>query len=464
MKSWLGLLPALLLLLRPPPVSQQDWAMAALVPCLDAAALRLPYFGLFSTAPVLLAVLAWRQQGALALGAAGLGLLLRGLIFRQGRACCWELGSRALFCRILLQAGNPLGLIPAALLAEGWLWLGAQQSLSGKTLPEQRAFQEWVRYDRYILPHRLVVYCLAPLTLQLAQSAPLYLLCLAPVLFGLHRVVQGEGIRLELRQEELLVAEASEAQKRLKQVAGKLTNVQHRLKVSQQKESLFWDLGLQLVKCRGAAETARLSLDYLVQRMGCGACAFWRRQNGQLQLLAGSAPASLEIANDSNQLLIELGELGLLYCSRQQPFAPEDRELLVDLSGIFTLGLQSVSLVEEQARVDLNALISDCLQLTRPVLASAGVELASRLEPLEPIQGNASQLLRVLASLILNGPAECVEVYSLMQGRARTILVRHNGPGLSELAELQKLVLAQGGKLSTSRREGEPGTDFLMEF
>ncbi len=582
MKRWraglVGALPLLFLMQIGTVPTTLECGLAVAAAALDAAAVRLPYFGNFSTAPTLLAVLAWRHQPLLALAAAALGLLLRTLVFSGGLAACWELGSRALFCLALLTIGSPWAIVPAAILAEGYLRLGAYVGVGGRALARQREFQRWVRFDRYVLPHRLIMYGLAPLAALLTHSAPLYLFCLAPLLFSLHRAVQGENIRLEFRDEEKLVEEASEARQRLHQVSNKLNTVQHRLRVSQQKESLFWELSLQLVECRAAEETAQRSLDYLARRMGCEQAAFWRRSQEGLQLLAGIPPASMD-QTDAGKLFVELGEIGLLYCARGKPFLPDERELLVELAGVFTLGLQSVSLLEEQARrlasltqsskvaalgqlaaglahelnsplasirlqlgllqsraqhpdklaaslpatlasvngsldqsqgllrkllfysrdgtqgsakVDLQQVLEDTLDLTRAVLASQHVKLISRLEPLEPLEGNASDLQQALSNLLLNAKDACaqggvVEVYSMMQGEARTILVRDNGKGIDPeildrifepffttadpgksaglgLSLAQQIIHAHGGKITASNRQGGQGADFLIEL
>ncbi|MBS2035712.1 hypothetical protein JST97_12045 [bacterium] len=575
MKRWRLGLPTVLplaLLCRPGPnPSALEVACAALAVCLDAGGVTLPYFGVFSTAPALLAVLAWKGQALLCLGAAFLGLFLRALVFRQGLACCWELAARALFCRILLQAGAAWAILPAALVREGALWLGAYLALHGPSVAEQKAFRSWIRFDRYVLPHRSLVYFLAPLVWLISQTSPAYFLCLAPVLVGLHRAVQAEEIRLALREEEELISQADQARQRLDQVSSKLTQAQQRLRVSQQKESAFWELSLQLVECQSSQETARRSLDFLSQRLGCQPCAFWERREGQLHLLAGQAPPSLEAVKTE---LISLGELGLLYCHRDKPLNAEERELLSDLTGLFTLGLQSVNRLQEQERrlssltqsskiaalgqlaaglahelnsplaamrlqlgrlqqrvqdqdklattfqsvnssldqaqsligkllfysrdgslegvqVDLNKLLSDTLDLSRGVLASSQVELVSQLQPLEPIQGNASELQQAISNLIINAKEACsgggrVEVYSLMQGASRTILVRDNGKGIEPevqdrifepffttagpghaglgLSVAQQIVRAHGGKLTAANREGTSGADFLIEL
>ncbi|MBX3166384.1 MAG: HAMP domain-containing histidine kinase [Candidatus Eremiobacteraeota bacterium] len=582
MKRWraglLGALPLLFLIQESRLPSPLECALLLMAATLDAAAVRLPYFGIFSTAPSLLAVLAWRQQPLVALAAAALGLILRSLVFSGGLAACWELGARALFCWMLFAIGAPWAVVPAAVVAEGYLRLGAFVALGGKSMAQQREFQRWVRFDRYVLPHRLICYSLAPLAGLLARSAPPYLVCLAPLLFSLHRAVQGEKIRLEFRDEEQLVEEASQARQRLHQVANKLDTVQQRLRVSQQKESVFWELSLQLVECQAAEETAQRSLDYLSKRMGCDQVAFWRRSQDGLQLLAGIPPAHME-QTDPGRLFIELGEIGLLYCARSKAFSIEERELLIELAGVFTLGLQSVSLLEEQARrlasltqsskvaalgqlaaglahelnsplaairlqlgllqqranqpdklaaslpsalaslngsldqsqgllrkllfysrdgvhsavqVDLNQVIEDTLDLTRAVLANQQVKLVSRLEPLKPLEGNASDLQQALSSLLLNAKDACsqggvVEVYSLMQGEARTILVRDNGKGIEPeildrifepffttadpgksaglgLSMAQQIIHAHGGKISASNRQGGQGADFLIEL
>lgn len=543
----------------------------------DAGAVRLPYFGIFSAAPSLLAVLAWEHQPQLALLSATLGLALRSLVFSGWLAACWELGSRALFCWLILALDTPWAVIPAALAAEIYLRFGAYVALSGKTVAQKREFQRWLRFDQYVLPHRLILYILAPLAEQLTQSAPVYLFCLATLLFALHRAVQGEKIRLEFRDEETLIEEASEARQRLHQVSNRLDTVQQRLKVSQKKESVFWELSLQLVECRAAEETAQRSLDYLFRRMGCQEAAFWRRSHDGLQLLAGTQPPSLE--QNAGRLVFEMGEIGLLYCARNSPFSAEERELLVELAGVFTLGLQSVSLLEEQAsrianltqsskvaalgqlaaglahelnsplasirlqlgllqqratqpeklaaslptalasingsldqsqsllskllfysrdgahsavQVDLNQVIEDTLDLTRGVLAAQKVKLISRLELLRPLEGNASDLQQALSSLLLNAKDACpsggvVEVYSLMQGEARTILVRDNGTGIAPeildrifepffttaepgknaglgLSLAQQIIHAHGGKITASNRPEGRGADFLIEL
>ena len=582
MKRWraglMGALPLLFLLQPGHPPSTLECVLVLLAAALDAGAVRLPYFGNFSTAPTLLGVLALRHQPLLSLAAAALGLVLRSLAFPGGLAACWELGSRALYCWMIFAIGAPWAVFPAAIVAEGYLRLGASVGLGGKSMSQQREFQRWVRFDRYVLPHRVVMYILAPLAAQLTQSAPIYLFCLAPVLFSLHRAVQGESIRLEFRDEEKLVEEASQARQRLSQVANKLSTVQQRLRVSQQKESVFWELSLQLVECQTAEQTARRSLDYLVQRMNCEQVAFWRRSQEGLQLLAGTPPASME-QSDPCRLFLDLGAIGLVFCARSQPFSPEERELLAELAGIFTLGLQSVSLLEEQGRrlasltqsskvaalgqlaaglahelnsplasvrlqlgllqqrasqpeklaaslptalasiyssldqsqallrkllfysrdgvhssavVDLNQVIEDTLDLTRAVLANQQVKLISRLEPLEPIEGNASDLQQALSSLLLNAKEACrnggvVEVYALMQGEARTILVRDNGRGIEPeildrifepffttadpgqaaglgLSLAQQIIHAHGGKITAANRTGGPGADFLIEL
>lgn len=582
MKRWkaglMGALPLLLLLQPATPPTPLQCALLLMAVTLDAAAVRLPYFGIFSTAPALLAVLAWQQQPLVALVATALGLSLRSLVYAMGLAAYWELGSRALFCWMIWALGAPWAVLPAALVAEGYLRLGAWVALGGKSMAQQREYQRWVRFDRYVLPHRVILYLLAPLAGLLAKSAPIYLFCLAPLLFSLHRAVQGENIRLEFRDEEKLVEEATQARQSLHQVANKLDTVQKRLQVSQQKESVYWELSLQLVECQAAEETAQRSLDYLVKRMGCEQVAFWRRSQEGLQLLAGTPPPTMEQI-DPGKLFLELGQIGLLYCARGRAFSADERELLVELAGVFTLGLQSVSLLEEQARrlasltqsskvaalgqlaaglahelnsplasirlqlgllqqrahqpeklaasipaalasvngsldqaqsllrkllfysrdgvhsavlVDLNQVIQDTLDLTRAVLASQHVKLISRLEPLTPLEGNASDLQQALSSLLLNAKDACsqggvVEVYSLMQGEARTILVRDNGKGIEPeilerifepffttaepgkaaglgLSLAQQILHAHGGKITASNRQGGPGADFLIEL
>lgn len=579
MKRWRLVLPTLLplaLLCVPGPnPSPLEFACAALAVCLDAGGVSLPYFGLFSTAPALLAVLAWKGQLLLCLGAAMLGLLLRTLAYRQALACCWELAARVLFCRVLFQLGGAWAIIPAALLREATLWLGAYWGLNGPTMAEKKAFQSWVRFDRYVWPHRSLVYALAPLVWLISQTGPVYFLCLAPVLIGLHRAVQAEEIRLALREEEELIHQADQARQKLDQVSHRLTHAQHRLRVSQQKESAFWELSLQLVQCQSSQETARRSLDFLSQRLGCEACAFWERREGALHLLAGQSPPDLQGAkNDPTQTVLPLGELGLLYCRRTRPLAPEERELLSDLSGLFTLGLQSVHRLQEQERrlasltqsskvaalgqlaaglahelnsplgalrlqlgllqqragdpnklaqtiqslngsldqaqsliakllfysrdgslegveVDLNRLLADTLELSQGVLAAGQVELVSQLQPLQPLRGNAADLQQAVSNLILNAKEACskggrVEVYSLMQGSSRTILVRDNGKGIEPeiqerifepffttagpghaglgLSVAQQIITAHGGKLTAANREGTSGADFLIEL
>lgn len=582
MKRWraglMGALPFLFLLQESRLPTPLECALVLMAVTLDAAAVRLPYFGIFSTAPALLAVLAWQDLPLAALAAASLGLILRSLVFAGGLAACWELGARALFCWMLFAIGTPWAVLPAAVVAEGYLRLGASVVLGGKSMAQQRELQRWARFDRYVMPHRLILYTLAPLAALLAQSSPLYLFCLAPLLFSLHRAVQGENIRLEFRDEEKLVEEANVAKQRLHQVANTLDSVQQRLRVSQEKETVFWELSLQLVECQAAEDTAQRSLEYLLKRMSCEQVAFWRRSQEGLQLLAGTPPANME-HTDAGKLFVELGEIGLLYCARNRPFSTEERELLIELAGVFTLGLQSVSLLEEQARrmasvtqsskvaalgqlaaglahelnsplasirlqlgllqgraqhpdklaaslpatlasvnhsldqsqgllrkllfysrdgmhdsaqVDLHQVIEDTLDLTRAVLASQHVKLISRLEPLKPLEGNASDLQQALSNLLLNAKDACahggvVEVYCLMQGEARTILVRDNGKGIDPdildrifepffttaepgksaglgLSLAQQIVHAHGGKITASNRQGGQGADFLIEL
>ena len=582
MKRWraglVGALPLLFLLQPGHMPTTLECVLVLLAAALDAGAVRLPYFGIFSTAPTLLGVLALRSQPSLALAAAALGLLLRSLAFPGGLAACWELGSRALYCWVLYAIGMPWAVLPALVVAEGYLRLGASVGLGGKSIAQEREFQKWLRFDRYVLPHRLIMYCLAPLAAQLTETAPIYLFCLAPVLFSLHRAVQGESIRLEFRDEEKLVQEATQARQRLNQVSTKLNTVQQRLRVSQQKESVFWELSLQLAECQTSEETAGRSLDYLVSRMGCEQVAFWRRSQAGLHLLAGTAPPNMN-QGDPSKLFLELGTIGLAYCARSQPFSADERELLMELAGIFALGLQSVGRLEEQGRhlasltqsskvaalgqlaaglahelnsplasirlqlgllqqrvnqpeklaaslptalasanaslehsqgllrkllfysrdgvhfsveVDLNQVIEDTLDLTRAVLADQQVKLISRLEPLKPLQGNPAELQQALSNLLLNAKDACpnggvVEVYALMQGEARTILVRDNGKGIEPvildrifepffttaevgqaaglgLSMAQQIIRAHGGKITASNRQGGHGADFLIEL
>ena len=582
MKRWraglLGVLPLLFLLRSGRAPTTLECALALLAAGLDAGAISLPYFGIFSTAPAVLAVLAWQQQSLLALFAAGLGLFLRSLVFSGGLAACWELGARCLFCWMLFAIGEPWAALPAALLAECFLRLGAHVALGGKSMTRQREFQRWLRFDRYVLPHRVMTYLLAPLAAVLTKSAPLYLFCLVPLLFSLHRAVQAEKIRLDYRDEEKLIEDATSARQQLDQVNTTLSTVQQRLQLSQQKESVFWELSLQLVECRAAEETAQRSLDYLFRRLKCESGAFWRRSPEGLELLAGTAPARME-QGDPGKLFLELGSIGLLYCVRSKPFSTEERELLVELAGIFTLGLQSVSLLEEQARrmasltqsskvaalgqlaaglahelnsplgsirlqlgllqqrvnqpeklasslpntlasvnhsldqsqgllrkllfysrdgvhseveVDLNQVIEDTLDLTRAVMANHQVQLVSRLEPLRSVIGNASDLQQALSNLLLNAKDACteggvVEVYSMMQGNARTVLVRDNGKGIDPdildrifepfftthdpgqatglgLSMTQQIIRAHGGKITAANRQDGRGADFLIEL
>lgn len=577
MKRWpaglLGAAPALCLLHTGSMPGPLECTLALLAVTLDAGAISLPFFGIFSTAPAILAVLAWQGQVLLALAATALGLILRSLAFSGGLAACWELGSRGLFCALLFWVGEPWAALPAALLAEAFLRLGAYVGLGGKGLAQQREYQRWLRFDRYVQPHRWMTYLLAPLAAVLAQKAPLYLFCLAPLLFSLHRAVQAEKIRLDYREEEKLIEEASSARQRLDQVSTTLTTVEQRLRLTQQQKSVFWELSLQLVDCQTAQETAQRSLDYLFQRMACEQVAFWRKTAEGLELLAGTPPTSQH--TDPGKLLLELGSIGLLYCSRARPFSAEERELLAELAGVFTLGLQSVSLLEEQARrlasltqsnkvaalgqlaaglahelnsplgairlqlglvqqranqpeklaaslasinssldqsqgllrkllfysrdgsqsqveVDLNQVIEDTLDLTRAVLANHQVQLVSRLEPLRPLSGNASDLQQALSSLLLNARDACpqggvVEVYTLMQGNARTVLVRDNGTGIDPeiierifepfftthdpgqatglgLSMAQQIIRAHGGKITAANRQDGRGADFLIEL
>jgi signal transduction histidine kinase len=396
----LGLLPVAALtvfhLLQSAPLpgaTTATFGIAAVI--LDMAAVELRIYGYYSAAPACLGALALVQPGPSLFLIAVLGLLLRTLVLggKGWPAACWEAGGRSLFLQTLLWVHHPLGIVPAAAVVELWERAGAMLFLE-----PGRPRVRWARLARLIRPHQLGTLALAPILSLLAQVDPLYPLLALPLLASLHRAVDSEHLQLKRIDDEELQREKEMAERQLSQVSHRLERTQEKLQQAGLKENVFWELGPVLFHCRSAAETARRSLDYLLSRVPCQQAAFLVARGASLEVLAifpqdGCTFQSPHMAVQSWQqqqpwragpeLALPLGHLGLLYCCRAQPFQDDEVQLLSHLSGLFALGLQSVTLLQEQQHVLAGLAQSSKVAAVGQLAAGMAHELNSPLAAVE---------------------------------------------------------------------------------
>lgn len=383
---------------------------------LDMAAVELPLLGYFSAAPTCLGALALGQQGRTVLLISLLGLLLRTLLLsgKGWQQASWEAGGRALFVQTLLWTHNPWGLLPAAILFELWGQAGARLQLEN----ERERFR-WRRFSRLTRQHQLAALCLVPLLSLLSGLNPLYSLLAIPLLGSLHRAVESESLQLQQIDEKELQREKERAQQQLSQVSDRLERTQERLQLVGVTESAFWELGPVLFHCRRTVETAEHSLSYLLSRVPCERAAFLVYRDSSLQALATfpadggflkPLPGLLEESwqkqsprCSGHELALPLGRLGMLYCSRSNPFRDVEVHLLRHLSGLFALGLQSVTLLQDQQHMLAGLAQSSKVAAVGQLAAGMAHELNSPLAAVELQLGLIRQRMerpeQLLASL-----------------------------------------------------------------
>lgn len=87
------------------------------------------------------------------------------------------------------------------------------------------------------------------------------------------------------------------------------------------------------------------------------------------------------------------------------------------------------------ARVDLARLAEDACELHRPTAEDRGIDLACDIEPVGPVEGDASLLIEAMSNLIDNAmkfgpPAGRVKLSLRQEGEAAVVTVTDDGPGV----------------------------------
>ncbi|SEA39194.1 HAMP domain-containing sensor histidine kinase [Variovorax sp. YR216] len=160
------------------------------------------------------------------------------------------------------------------------------------------------------------------------------------------------------------------------------------------------------------AEKDRAALTHMtrVSMMGQLSAAIAHQLNQPLAAILGNAEAARKMLGRGNPDLAELKDI----CN---DIVTEDRraaEVIRRLGALFRRGEMQL------APIDLNELVSETLELTRPELVTRRVSAATELAPLPLVEGNRVQLQQVLLNLILNAADAMIDV----DPARRTLTVR----------------------------------------
>jgi len=203
------------------------------------------------------------------------------------------------------------------------------------------------------------------------------------------------------------------------------------------------------------------------------------------------------LAHDFNNVLDTISQAAAVLEISQEKSPSERREVLGMIRTAVRRGAEIIGGVREYLRtgtgetgpIDLRQVLIETVELTRPLWQRAKIRLTTQLQPVSEVPGNAADLRRVFANLIINAieamPAggqltlTCLErdqrivctvadtgVGIPAQHRGKIFFpyftTKAQGTGLG-LSGAQKIVLGMGGNI-TFHSEPDKGTRFILEL
>jgi two-component system NtrC family sensor kinase len=203
------------------------------------------------------------------------------------------------------------------------------------------------------------------------------------------------------------------------------------------------------------------------------------------------------LAHDFNNVLDTIGQAVAVLELSEDPPTAERREVLGMIRNAVRRGAEIIAGVREYMRtgtgekgpVDIRQVLIETIELTRPLWQRAKVRLVTELQPVQMVRGNAADLRRVFANLIINAieamPRGGELAISCSERKERVIAeVRDTGLGIPRehqkkiffpyfttkpqgtglgLSGAQKIVLSQGGNIRFRSEPGK-GTQFTVEL
>lgn len=221
-----------------------------------------------------------------------------------------------------------------------------------------------------------------------------------------------------------------------------------------------------------------------------------QRRIGDIERHHAIGQMAAALAHDFNNVLDAIGQAAALLQSNQTE-ETERQSLLALIRSSVQRGAEIIARIREYLRtgksaqgpVDVRQVLEETVQLTRPLWQRAGIRLEKKLKPVGCIMGNAADLRRVFANLIINAieamphggriTASCgeengrvvAEIADTGQGipeeeKNKIFYAYHTtkagGTGLG-LSGAQKIILAQGGHISFESEVGK-GTRFRIDW
>lgn len=221
-----------------------------------------------------------------------------------------------------------------------------------------------------------------------------------------------------------------------------------------------------------------------------------QRRIGDIERHHAIGQMAAALAHDFNNVLDAIGQAAALLQSNQTEES-ERQSLLSLIRSSVQRGAEIIARIREYLRtgksaqgpVDVRQVLEETVQLTRPLWQRAGIRLEKKLKPVGCIMGNAADVRRVFANLIINAieamphggriTASCgeeegrvvAEIADTGQGipdeeKKKIFYAYHTtkagGTGLG-LSGAQKIILAQGGHISFESEVGK-GTRFRIDW
>ncbi len=220
-----------------------------------------------------------------------------------------------------------------------------------------------------------------------------------------------------------------------------------------------------------------------------------QRRMGDVErhLAIGQMAASL--AHDFNNILAAIEQAAFILQTESANVDKDRRSAVSIIQNAVHRGSEIIARVREYLRtgsgalgpVDIRQVMSEAVELTRPLWSKARIRVISKLQPVPTVRANAADMRRVFTNLIINATEAMPdggEIVVTCDARQGTVVAtvsdtgngippdvrnkifypyfttKQKGTGLG-LSGAQKIVLARGGNISFRTEEGK-GTTFIV--
>lgn len=222
-----------------------------------------------------------------------------------------------------------------------------------------------------------------------------------------------------------------------------------------------------------------------------------QRRMGDVERHLAIGQMAAALAHDFNNILAAITQAAYVLQNEQAGSEQERKTFLDIIQNAARRGSEIIARVREYLRngsgalgpVDVRQVISEAIELTRPLWSKAKLQVECQLKPVRTVRANAADLRRVFTNLIINAMdampnggrmaltcedrenkvvATVADTGVGIRPEARKKIfypyftTKPKGTGLG-LSGAQKILLSQGGNISFSSEVGK-GTTFVVTF